>query len=103
MPPGPAGEIQANDQTLEWSPATGDVFWYRIYRSDKPDFIAGPATLVTYVDKSTTRFRDSAADFDGQAMQGVRYYRVTAVDAAGNESPATAAVSIKFSTSEGKR
>ena len=103
MPPEPAGKIQVNNQTLEWRPAAGDVFWYRIYRSNTLDFAAGPATLVTYVDKSTTRFRDVAADFDGQPLQGVRYYRVTAVDAAGNESPATAVVSLGYSPSEGKR
>ena len=100
MPPGPVKDISVKDQTLQWSPATGDVFWYRIYRGDKADFSPGGATLLTYVEKNTVSFKDSAAGFDGQPLQGVRYYRVTAVDAAGNEGPATQAVSVEFPSRE---
>jgi hypothetical protein len=76
------------------------VFWYRIYRGEKPYFSPGAATLLTYVEKSTTGFEDSAAGFDGRPLQGVRYYRVSAVDAAGNEGSATAAVGVEFPSRE---
>ena len=95
-PPGRPGELAVKDQTLHWSPATGDVFSYRIYRGSNPDFSPGPATLLTYVDKSTTRFKDGAAGFDGQPLRGVWYYRVSAVDFAGNEGPAAPAVRSRF-------
>ena len=95
-PPGKPDTLSVKDQTLHWTPATGEVFWYRIYRSDQPDFPAGGATLLTYVEKGTTSFKDSAAGFDGLPMQGVRYYRVTSVDAAGNESHSSTTVDIEF-------
>ena len=96
QPPAAPGALTVRDQTLQWDKADGDVFWYRIYRSDKAEFSPGGATLLTYVAKSTTSFKDTAAGFDGQPLQGVRYYRVTAVDATGNEGPATPAIGIEF-------
>jgi hypothetical protein len=70
----------------------GEVFWYRIYRSQQPDFQPGPDTFLTYVDKGTTRFRDASEDFAGRKRQGNWYYRVTAVSKDDWESPPTAAV-----------
>ena len=95
-PPGPPGILSVKDQTLQWGPASGEVFWYHIYRSDKAGFSPSGATLLTYVEKNTTSCKDSAADFDGRPLQGVRYYRVTAVDAAGHEGPPTPAVSAEL-------
>jgi len=95
-PPGPPGELSVKDRTLQWKMATGDVFWYRIYRGSQPDFSPGGATLLTYVEKDTTDFKDFGAGFDGRPLQGVWYYRVTAVDSAGNESPATPVAGVAF-------
>jgi len=44
----------------------------------------------------TTRFVDSDNDFTDQPKRGTYYYRVTAVDKAGNESPATAPVAVSY-------
>ncbi len=95
-PPGSPGEFVIDDQTLQWRPAPGDVHWYRIYRGARPGFHPGPATLLTYVAKDTTRFRDGAPGFDGLPLRGACYYRVTAVDAAGNESPPTPARMVRM-------
>jgi hypothetical protein len=119
-PPGQPGGLVVKDQTLQWNPGGGEVFLYRIYRGRQPDFAPGGATLLTYVDKSTTRFKlawsvaaalperlayvdknitrfkGSAPGFDGQPLQGTWYYRVTALNFAGDESPATPAVAVDF-------
>jgi hypothetical protein len=51
---------------------------------------------VTYVSGDTTEFKDAANDFDGQELSGVRYYRLTVEDKAGNESLPSEPVSIQF-------
>jgi len=85
---------RAKGDTLTWSSGKGDVYWYRIYRSEVPGFKPGPASVLTYVDKGTRKFKDNGEGFDGSKFKGSRYYRVTAVDKRGNESPATRAVAI---------
>ncbi|MCX6872395.1 MAG: carbohydrate-binding protein [Verrucomicrobia bacterium] len=97
--PASPGGLTVRDQALQWNEPGGDVFWYHIYRGDKPDFGPGPATRVTYVAKGTTGFKDTAAGFDGQPLRGIWHYRVTAVDFAGNESPATATVAVEYPAS----
>lgn len=72
-PPETPEELAIEDGVLEWRPARGDVFWYRIYRSDRPDFTPGAATLLTYVDKGTTRFKDDAPGLDGRPLRGTWY------------------------------
>jgi len=47
------------------------------------------------VARDTHAFKDEAPGFDGKALQGARYYRVTALDFAGNESAATAPAKIE--------
>lgn len=68
---------------VSWSPSTEpDLAVYRVYRAARGE---SPAR-VGEVAKPATSFRDSAA------VAGQRYrYTVTAVDAAGNESPPSAA------------
>jgi hypothetical protein len=82
--------------TLRWAPAEGNVFWYRIYRSSRPDFQPGPANFVTYVQGSTTSFRDSAEGFDGQELRGRWYYRITAMDRWGNEGLPSQIVEVRY-------
>jgi fibronectin type 3 domain-containing protein len=85
---------RAKGDTLTWSSGKGDAYWYRIYRSKDLGFTPGPASLLTYVDKGTTRFKDNGEGLDGSKLKGFWYYRVTAVDKWGNESPATRAVAM---------
>jgi hypothetical protein len=70
--------------TLSWSPSPDDDFQYfRVYRSTDPNFAISPGTLVHAT--TTTGWADP--DHDGGGI----YYKVTALDYAGNESdPATA-------------
>ncbi|MCX6134280.1 MAG: carbohydrate-binding protein [Ignavibacteriales bacterium] len=88
--------IGLKERKLTWDSIGKDAFWYRIYRSNKPGFKAGPANLVTYVAAGTTGFKDNGEGFDGAALKGDWYYRVTAVSRSGVESPATPAVKIVY-------
>ena len=76
MPPAHPATSCADGPALGWSAPAGEVFWYRIYRSQQPDFQPGPETFLTYVDKGTTRFRDASEDFAGRKCQGDWYYRI---------------------------
>jgi hypothetical protein len=69
---------------LTWDVCPDDDFQYHnVYRSTDPGFDPSPATLV----HSTIDTEWNDPDFDGWAV----YYKVTALDYAGNESdPATA-------------
>jgi hypothetical protein len=72
--------------TLSWSAAPeSDFQYFRVYRSTDPGFVPSPATLVH--ETATPGWIDP--DYDG----GPVYYKVTALDFAGNESgPASATV-----------
>ena len=79
-PTGLAGTPGDRRAALSWTPASDDVavVGYRIYRDGTP---VGEATLTSYVDIDLTN--------------GTSYsYRVTAFDAAGNESSQSSAVSV---------
>jgi hypothetical protein len=69
---------------LGWDPSPEPDFqYYRIYRDTDPNFMPGPGSLV----HSTATPNRTDPDFDG----GMVYYKVTALDHAGNESgPASA-------------
>jgi hypothetical protein len=77
---------------LSWTPAEGDVHWYRIYRGSSAEFQPGPENFLTYVPKEVTEFQDNGPGSDGQPLKAPRWYRVSAVDTDDNESPATQAV-----------
>lgn len=66
---------------LSWQPASGDVVTYRIYRSDDGRDFAPVGTQ--------RGDRNRHMDFHGPTGRTV-HYRVTALDAAGNESAPTA-------------
>lgn len=87
--------IAEEDGNVVWNDAVGNVFWYKIYRGDTPDFNPSGATYVTYVEKGTTSFKDVGIDFDGEKLsEKTNYYRVTAVDRHLNESIPTMAVQV---------
>ena len=66
--------------TLGWDPVPdNDLAYYVIYRSTDPNFTPAPGNQV-----ETT---SSTAWMDGDNDGGGVYYRITAVDDAGNESP----------------
>lgn len=67
----------AEGTMLQWQPSTdADFQYFRIYRSLDPDFVPGPASLVQAT--AATTWTDPAT--------GGFTYRLTAVDANGNES-----------------
>ncbi|MDP2886715.1 MAG: carbohydrate-binding protein [Ignavibacteria bacterium] len=88
--------VESKDQRLTWRTAGKSVIWYRIYRSAKPDFKASLANFVTFVAAGTTAFKDNGEGFDGVALKGDWYYRVTSVSRSGVESPPTAAVKVTY-------
>jgi hypothetical protein len=85
--------VKADNQTISWKPTPG-AFWYRIYRSNKPDFKPGPENFVTYVPASMLSFIDGAPGFDSKTLSGNQFYRIAAVDKAGNESVASGSVNM---------
>ncbi|MHB1000614.1 MAG: alpha-glucuronidase family glycosyl hydrolase [Armatimonadota bacterium] len=84
--PGSPANLKADAGSMKWSASSGDVFWYRIYRSNKTGFTPNHASLVTYVPNTVLQFADMEPGFDGRPLIGKYYYRVTAVDRFGNES-----------------
>lgn len=95
--PGAPRDLKAaKDRALTWSPpSSGNVFWYRIYRSEEPDFRPHPATFLTYVHGKTTTFSDNGFDLAGRKGSTIRHYRVTAVDKEGNESAPSAPATVQ--------
>ncbi len=85
--------IRVDNRTISWN-VSPDAFWYRIYRSNDPEFKAGPENLVTYVPASMHSFIDGAPGFDGKPLSGIQYYRITAVNKQGYESGASAPVKL---------
>lgn len=95
--PGIPGNPTVSGTTIQWPAATGDVYWYNLYRSTASGFTPSAATFVTYVYRDTTSFRDKDSDFDGNPLNGTYYYKVTAVDKSGNESAPSAQVALSLS------
>jgi hypothetical protein len=87
--------LDADGKTLRWPPASGNVFWYRIYRSKDARFTPGRENFLTYVFKNTLTFTDREPDFEDRPLTGVYYYRVTTVDRLGNESQPTRPVRVE--------
>jgi hypothetical protein len=68
---------------LDWDPpADDDLQYFRVYRGADPSFVPGPATLAHVT--ATNAWTDAAG--------GGGFYKVTAVDHAGNESAPAAFV-----------
>lgn len=86
------GTATGADVTLQWTAATDDVdvAQYRVYRGTAAGFsIAG----LTPIGQTTT-----LSYSDTGLADGVWHYRVTAVDAAGNEGPASTSRSVTVNT-----
>lgn len=86
VPTGLTAAVTGTSVALTWSAAVddGEVVGYRVYRGTASDMPASAATLLTEVDE--TSYTDT-----GRPV-GTWYYRVAAVDAAGNVGAAAAAV-----------
>jgi len=84
-PPAPApfaASYAAGVTNLHWSPpAAPDLAGYRLYRGSSSGFVPGPGNLIGTPPDTT--FADNPGGF--------YYYKVSAVDAHGNESPTTLA------------
>ncbi|MBI5711146.1 MAG: hypothetical protein HZC42_12735, partial [Candidatus Eisenbacteria bacterium] len=72
------GQYAAGSTTLRWSRNTeADLAGYRVYRGQSPSFVPGPGNLVAAL--RSTGYVDAAG--------GPAYYKLSAVDTHGNESP----------------
>lgn len=90
-PPGQVTAVQSGQSAaVSWSASTDavGVTGYRVYRGQSPDFAADAANRVAEV--TATSFTDAAP------APGTWYYRVDAIDAAGNASAASAAAGVSI-------
>lgn len=95
--PSKAPTRRLKDKTIRWArPSSDDVFWYQIYRSSHKDFEPGPANRLTYIPGYLTEFKDNGLDWNGQRLNGLRYYKVTALDKSGNESSSDHAIAVDW-------
>jgi|GEM_PF-355580 len=94
--PGVPGPVTADKAAIAWGAAGGEVFLYRIYRSTRREFEPSIANYLCFVARDTISFADRENDYMDQPKRGTYYYRVTAVDKAGNESPATEPVEVTY-------
>ncbi|MFD1715609.1 DNRLRE domain-containing protein [Amnibacterium flavum] len=80
--------------SLAWTAATDDhaIAGYRVYRGSSADFTADASTLIG---QTTTELVYA----DTPATLGTYYYKVLAVDAAGNAGPAASAEAVVTDTS----
>ena len=83
----------SNIVTMSWDPAQDDiaVTYYRIYESQDPYFDTSPATLAHTTTETTVELV-----LDPE-LSGGRFWRITALDAAWNESDPTPAIGAFFS------
>ncbi len=91
VPGSPSASVDGSTATVRWTASTDNVgvSAYRVYRGTSADFAVGAASLVGTVSGTT---------YTGAGLApGTYYYRVVAVDAAGNASAASAAVSATVS------
>ncbi|RCX21679.1 fibronectin type III domain protein [Fontibacillus phaseoli] len=76
---------------LSWKPnAEGEAVGYQLYRSTEPEFIAGPATRIAYRLPG-----DNYLDASGLEPGTVYYYKLSAVDEVGNESPPSREIRVE--------
>jgi hypothetical protein len=79
VPQGLAAIFGAGAVDLSWDPAPEPDFQYfRVYRDTDPGFVPGPGSLVH--ETTATSWQDSPVD------PGEVFYKITALDHAGNES-----------------
>jgi hypothetical protein len=79
VPSGFAANYGAGMIDLFWDPAPeADFQYFRVYRSTDPGFVPGPGTLVHQT--AATSWQDSPSN------PGAVFYKITALDHAGNES-----------------
>jgi len=78
-----AGEVLAGTTRLHWAPnAEPDFAFYRVYRGSHSSFVPGPTNLIASL--PGTVHEDVTA--------GLFVYKLSAVDAHGNESPVVSAI-----------
>jgi len=79
--------LRSDGVDVSWSPSPeGDLAGYRVYRATPPE----AAARLGEVSADVTAFRDPSP-----RAGAVNVYTVTAIDKAGNESPASAPVQVR--------
>ena len=93
VPAGVAASVSASDVTVSWSASSDNVAvtGYRVFRGTSSGFTADSSSLVGSVSGLSLK--------DAGVADGTYYYRVAAVDGAGNVSDASASVKAVVSTS----
>ena len=81
--------VTGNTVTVTWGASTDNVAvtGYEVHRSDTADFTPSGATFITEVDGSTLSV------VNGSVPAGTSYYKIVALDAAGNTTASTPAAS----------
>lgn len=89
VPSGLAANVSGTSVALSWSPSTDDagVAGYSVYRGSSADFAVGADTKIA--DATGTTYTDAGLPI------GTYYYKVTASDAAGNVSAASASATAQ--------
>ena len=96
LAPKPPGNLTASMDSglvhLKWNKNTeADLFRYRVYRDTIPDFIYDTTKIIAVI--SDTIFYD---DPPQKFISGNYYYKLTAIDSAYNQSPASEEVHINI-------
>ncbi len=87
-----ADKVRGSDCLLKWkAPPDKDVGHFNIYCSDQEDFLCTPARLVLSPPADATEVFDW-----GLPKGAVVYYRMTAVDWNGNESPPSTPLKVEL-------
>jgi len=89
LAPKPPGNLTASMDSglvhLKWNKNTeADLFRYRVYRDTVPDFIYDTTKIIAVL-SDTTFYDDPPQKF----ISGNYYYKITAIDSAYNQSPAS--------------
>lgn len=88
--------VVAEKQSLKWKAVKG-AYYYRIYRSQEKGARPGPENLLTYIAADADLvFTDNGEDLEAKPLKGMWYYKVTAVDRNGYESPASEVISVSM-------
>jgi hypothetical protein len=82
------------DQLLWQTNGSGNIAYFKLYRSRQPQFRPSAATYVCYLPPSVSSFTPNGFDFDGQPLMGTYFYQVVAVGRQGREQAVAKPVAL---------